>query len=513
MPPVGSRTRRSAGIPTRRIAFVYAIVAFPSLVIVSWWSLQSLDHAMPLDRMMYPRYGDPLGGGGGDGSARLVQGWSNQDSRGGPSTQADRPSGRGEDGLLLQNRSRASNQPPKGQWLERIRQQQQEMDRKKRSQYSHPDFVQAVKDARVHLVESSQKVDLSIGKDAFSWELAPLPTNHSGVFETFFLPPPRVQPNVTTAVVVLSSHENFLRREAIRKTWGIRYMTFFVVGHSRNDETTDDDHRQLIAEQMMYADLIEVPLVESYAKLPEKVVQAYRWTLLHIPKVRWIVKVDDDSFVRPASLNRYLDKYNSDVPILIGKIIPHSRPAQSGKWAEHEWLPEFYPYWAIGSAGHIVSRRVVQYVVENSASLHRYQGEDVSLGIWLHEWEQSVTYIQASSMITNDGVAVCGTPRYMMIGHDLTLDEMYHCFLQYRNASLFNENTWVDEAAAYAELVKIGEGEEADTVRPVMENDKPFVSRRGQEKESFNNLSRENKPMGYSSQRGFRGHIAKAGTK
>ena len=508
MPPVGTRNRRPAGIPTRLIAFLYAIVAFPCLVVVSWWSLQSLDHGVLLDQMMFPRYGDQLGGQEG-----LMRAWNNRDPQGGPSTLVDRPENLGENRSLLQNRNRASNQQTNGHWLERIRRHQQEIDNQKRSRYSHPDFVQALKDARVHLVETSQLVDFSSGKDVLSWELAPPPTNQTVVFGAFFLPPPRVQPNVTTVVVVLSSHENFLRREAIRKTWGIKYMTFFVVGHSRNDETTDDDHRQLIREQLMYGDLIEVPIVESYTKLPEKVVQAYRWTLWHIPNVRWIVKADDDSFVRPEKLDRYLDKYNSDAPMLIGKIIPHSRPAQSGKWAEHEWSTEFYPYWAIGSAGHIVSRRVAQYVVENSPTLHRYQGEDVSLGIWLHEWKQSVTYIQASSMITNDGVVVCGTPRYMMIGHDLTLDEMYHCFLQYRNASLFNENTWVDKGAAYADLVNIGKADEADTVQPVLENDGQVVSRGRQEKDSYNSVSQLNKSIGYTSQRGLRGHIEKAGMK
>jgi hypothetical protein len=329
---------------------------------------------------------------------------------------------------------------------------------------SHPEFVEALKGAKDHL-KSSKIPNLSGTNVVSSWELAPPPIHQSVGFGDFFLPSPRVQRNVTTVFLVLSSHENFLRREAIRKTWGVKDMTFFVVGHSRYDDTADDDHQLLLREQLTYQDLVEIPMVESYARLPEKVVQAYHWTMNNFPNINWIVKVDDDSFVRPPSLDRYLDKYNPTVPMLIGKIIPRSRAARKGKWAEHEWKPEFYPYWAIGSAGYIVSKAVAQYVVENSGSLHRYQGEDVSLGIWLYLWEQRVTYIQAWSMITNDGIDVCGIPRYMIIGHDLTLDEMYHCFLQYRNTSLYNENTWIDEAADYADLGKIEKGDEAGISR------------------------------------------------
>jgi Galactosyltransferase len=436
--------------------------------IVSWWSFQSLDQLMRLDPNTYQVvHGEKLLGSG-DRRGWQMPGSVHQsppfERKNGP--QPFHKVSSDHDDRYSSVQQKISEAKRNGQWLEKVRRHQQEIDEVRRpprwlnggnttSRVSHPEFVATLKDAQVRLM-STKIIDSSTVKVVSSWELAPTPTNQSVLFGDFLFPPPCIQPNITTVILVLSSQENFLRREAIRKTWGVKNMVYFVVGHSRNDEDTaaDKDHRHLLLEQLTYQDLLEVPMVESYSKLPEKLVQAYRWTILNVPNVRWIVKADDDSFVRPYNLDRYLEKYNPNVPMLIGKIMPHSPTAKRGKWFEHEWKADFYPYWAMGSAGHVVSHSVAQYVSENSGSLHRYQGEDVSLGIWLHQWKQKVTYIQASSMITNEGTVVCGTPRYMMIGHDLTLDDVCDCFLQYQNASVVDENTWVDEAASYADLVK-----------------------------------------------------------
>jgi hypothetical protein len=60
-------------------------------------------------------------------------------------------------------------------------------------------------------------------------------------------------------------------------------------------------------------------------------------------------------------------------------------------------------------------------------------------------------------MITNDGIQVCGIPRYIMIGHDLTLDEMYECHLRFQNISVFQENTWLEQPAGFEEVVRLEE--------------------------------------------------------
>jgi hypothetical protein len=188
---------------------------------------------------------------------------------------------------------------------------------------------------------------------------------------------------------------------------------------------------------------------DEYSLLPEKVLQAYAWALSTFPSIKWLAKVDDDSFVRVKHLEDYLNKYNPEVPMLIGKIIPHHKVPRKGKWAEHSMFKEkHYPPWAKGSAGHVLSRASVEYLVRNSKQLHRYQGEDVSIGIWLDQASKAnqleVTYIQAESsfVVYMKLDKVCPDPSYLMIGHNISAKEMLRC----QNSILrkgHTHNAWV----------------------------------------------------------------------
>ena len=53
-----------------------------------------------------------------------------------------------------------------------------------------------------------------------------------------------------------------------------------------------------------------------------------------------------------------------------------------GKWADDAYTSPVYPHFACGS-GYILTRDLVQWLNLNGDYLHHYQGEDVSMGIWL----------------------------------------------------------------------------------------------------------------------------------
>jgi hypothetical protein len=283
---------------------------------------------------------------------------------------------------------------------------------------------------------------------------------------TYILPPPRLT-NATTAILVLSYQKNFEKRQAIRETWGRGHNNiYFVVAHSNceddslevQDEGGDCKHVHhsfLQHEQARYHDLVEIPIKEHYRILPEKVVQAYQWTLSNLPHIHWLVKVDDDMFVRVQSLEDYLEKYNSHIPMVIGQIVPHSQVAKEGKWAEVEhYNYTYYPYWPQGSAGHIVSRKTAKYIVDESPKLHRYQGEDVSIGIWMYEAVEKhkqldhVTYIHVPKLFTNEGAHKCRSGSYLMIGHDFTLDDQKSCYDERDEPK--RENAWLDNRSNFA---------------------------------------------------------------
>ncbi|XP_044070495.1 UDP-GalNAc:beta-1,3-N-acetylgalactosaminyltransferase 2-like isoform X4 [Siniperca chuatsi] len=53
-----------------------------------------------------------------------------------------------------------------------------------------------------------------------------------------------------------------------------------------------------------------------------------------------------------------------------------------GKWQELEYASPAYPAFACGS-GYVVSRDLVQWLASNADKPKAYQGEDVSMGIWM----------------------------------------------------------------------------------------------------------------------------------
>ena len=113
------------------------------------------------------------------------------------------------------------------------------------------------------------------------------------------------------------------------------------------------------------------------------------------------------------------------------------------------------------------------YITNHSSTLYRYQGEDVSIGIWLDESKKQkqsstrssqrgkidmddLTYIQASRMITNGGTQHCGVAKYMMIGHDLNVEEIYDCHMKFSTNTAFvdEDNAWLDDPAEWKQQIR-----------------------------------------------------------
>jgi hypothetical protein len=230
------------------------------------------------------------------------------------------------------------------------------------------------------------------------------------------------------------------------------------------------DHNFLRLEQERYQDLLEIPMKEHYNRLPEKMIQAYNWVLNNniglFPNVKWIAKADDDMFVNVQNLERYLRKYNSDIPMIIGDIIYHSPVAKEGKWREDDYTKDFYPYWPKGSAGHVLSRAAAKYITETSESLHRYQGEDVNIGIWFDTARKSghlqdVTYIHAKKLFSTSAKYSCDWNSHaLIIGHDLSLDDQLECQKKqfHKNddgeEEKWSEAAWLDIPSDFEEMIR-----------------------------------------------------------
>ena len=248
----------------------------------------------------------------------------------------------------------------------------------------------------------------------------------------YTLPPP-IRTNETTVVIVLSSRTHFDRRAVIRDTWAkSNNNVYFVIGGPEPNNQGDRDLSNplsvssiLMKEQELYGDIIDSIHPDSYRSLPFKLHFGMKWVVNNLEQVNWVVKADDDQIVRLRLLQFFvLRKFNPDHPSVVGAIVVNAQPHRSGRWAEDpKFKGEYYPPWAFGSAGYIVSRQVAEYIGKHD-SLHYYQGEDAGLGIWLAESSLQITWIDTPE-VNKDKVC---DPRFYIIGHDLTVDEIKGCY-------------------------------------------------------------------------------------
>jgi len=157
----------------------------------------------------------------------------------------------------------------------------------------------------------------------------------------------------------------------------------------------------------------------------QKLKGAFRWAAERTD-ASWVLKVDDDCVVRVSKLEAQLRVGESGLdaqPIVVGLIARDFHVIRTGKWADH-YPHDYYPPFPLGSAGFLVSRTIVNHVA--SLELPLYQGEDVSLGIWLDEslGKDNVIWI-SSDLFARHGN--CWDESPCVIGHNFSLADMRLC--------------------------------------------------------------------------------------
>jgi hypothetical protein len=179
--------------------------------------------------------------------------------------------------------------------------------------------------------------------------------------------------NKKSILVLITSSSNSTksayRREAIRTTW-IKYLQLplssipsyvFVVGLPE----VESDRLALEAEQNRYNDLVILPVKDSYFTLTDKTLESMKYVVTNHPQLDYLVKVDDDVFLRVDRLTRlistlpshrlYLGHFHKKVKRYYGKGYPNNELLYP------EEMEELVPF-AAGS-GYILSMDLVQYIV------------------------------------------------------------------------------------------------------------------------------------------------------
>ena len=210
----------------------------------------------------------------------------------------------------------------------------------------------------------------------------PLTTSNITLYQSGCPDPP-----LRLVVLILSSPRGVMRRNAIRGTWlhnyngkMIKVTSKFLVGTKHLSQARMGN---LTMESGMFRDILFLPeLKDSYSNLSSKVLMGLQWAHKNVD-YHFLIKADDDSYVRLERLATVLQKLDCDEKLYWGYFMGYAFPEATGKWTEKKWFmcPHYLPY-AMGG-GYVLSRRVVAMLMYYPKRLRYYSNEDVTVGSWL----------------------------------------------------------------------------------------------------------------------------------
>ncbi|XP_053203459.1 UDP-GalNAc:beta-1,3-N-acetylgalactosaminyltransferase 2-like, partial [Panonychus citri] len=135
-----------------------------------------------------------------------------------------------------------------------------------------------------------------------------------------------------------------------------------------------------------FNDIILVDNVDIYRNLPRKLVNAISWIVSSssssLQFADFILKTDDDCFIDLEKVTSKIKLLTSRESIWWGNFRRNNLINIYGKWSENDFPGSVYPSFACGS-GYVISIDIAKWINSNKDYLHYYQGEDVSMGIWL----------------------------------------------------------------------------------------------------------------------------------
>ncbi|OIV95728.1 hypothetical protein TanjilG_05276 [Lupinus angustifolius] len=252
---------------------------------------------------------------------------------------------------------------------------------------------------------------LSLGGDidVHSIFAASLPSTHPSFspqrhldLSTRWLVPPLPESGVELFIGVLSAGNHFAERMAVRKSWMQHRLIksskvvarFFVALNPRKEVNTE-----LKKEAEFFGDIVIVPYMDNYDLVVLKTVAICEYGV-HTVSAKYIMKGDDDTFVRVDAVLDEARNVPDDMTFYIGNINYYHKPMRYGKWAVtyEEWPEEDYPPYANGP-GYIISADIARYIVSEFQmhKLRLFKMEDVSMGMWVEQFNSSkpVKYIHS----------------------------------------------------------------------------------------------------------------------
>jgi beta-1,3-galactosyltransferase 1 len=188
--------------------------------------------------------------------------------------------------------------------------------------------------------------------------------------------------NPYVIIFVHSAPQNTPHRTAIRKSWGsvaknasFQTKVIFLLGVSSNDVTS----REIHAESQRDHDVLQFNIEDAYKNLSLKSLAMLQWVEKFCSDVKYVVKVDDDTFLNTPLLISDLHAV-VHTNFLMGDIIAGARPIRDHKSKYYTSMRQYrgsmYPTYLSGAA-YVISGDVIPALTTAAKTTELFWLEDV----------------------------------------------------------------------------------------------------------------------------------------
>lgn len=188
-----------------------------------------------------------------------------------------------------------------------------------------------------------------------------------------------IPPRVDYLFMVFSAVGNAGHRSAIRDTWGQdvklqpNTRMVFLLGTTNDSRLQSSVH----SESLVHSDIIQESFVDAYRNVTLKSIMMLRWASTFCRHARFVVKVDDDTYLNSANFFATMASRSPDA--IYGRLFESSMPIRdpANKWhvSLEEYSASSYPSYVAGSA-YVLGRHVVETLYGATGHVKPFPIED-----------------------------------------------------------------------------------------------------------------------------------------
>ncbi|BFF94611.1 beta-1-3-galactosyltransferase 5-like [Drosophila madeirensis] len=181
-------------------------------------------------------------------------------------------------------------------------------------------------------------------------------------------------------ILITSAQSHFMARMSIRQTW-MHYASrrdvgmAFVLGRTTNATLNES----LNQENYMYGDMIRGNFIDSYFNLTLKTLSMLEWADKHCPRVKYILKTDDDMFINVPRLLEFIEG-KKDARTIYGRLARKWKPIRSqiskSFVSQQQYGGAIYPPFTTGPA-YLLTGDILHELYVHSLRTYYFHLEDV----------------------------------------------------------------------------------------------------------------------------------------